>query len=305
MKKVLITGATGFIGRHCVPILLKKNYEVHAVSSEAQVDDRSDVHWHQADLLESAQLSRLIGQVSPTHLLHFAWYTVPGRYWTSRENLRWLKASIELLGEFALSGGQRIVMAGSCAEYDWRYGYCSEKVTPLVPTSLYGVCKHALQKVLDSFANQEGLSAAWARIFFLYGPHEHPGRFVSSLIRSLLKGESAPCMHSNQIRDFLYVEDVSEAFVALLESNVLGAVNIASGSPIVLKDMLYRIAKQLNRENLIELQSLPVSESEPHLLVADVSRSTNELGWQPRFNLDKGLEQTIAWWKRHLDREKT
>ena len=300
MKKVLITGAAGFIGRHCLPILLTKGYEVHAADSRESAKNVPDVCWHQVDLLNSSEICRLMGEVRPTHLLHFAWFTTPGEYWTARENLDWVRASLDLLQAFEEFGGKRVVMAGTGAEYDWRYGYCSEQITPLAPTTLYGTCKHSLQIVLDSFARQTGLSAAWGRIFFLYGPHEHPSRLISSVIISVLKGEPARCSHGNQIRDFLYVEDVADAFTALLESNVTGPVNVASGCPIALRDIIYKIAEKIDRKDLIQLGVLPVSVHEPHLLVADVSRLTNEVGWLPKYNLDRGLEQTISWWKGYF-----
>jgi len=305
MKKVLITGASGFIGRHCLPILLTRGYEVHAADSRGSAENVPDICWHQVDLLNSLEIRRLMGEVRPTHLLHFAWFTTPGEYWTARENLHWVRASLDLLQAFEELGGKRVVMAGTCAEYDWQYGYCSEQVTPLAPATLYGMCKHSLQIVLDSFARQTGLSAAWGRIFFLYGPHEHPSRLISSVIISLLKGEPARCSHGNQIRDFLYVEDVADAFTALLESNVTGPVNVASGCPIALRDIIYKIAEKIDRKDLIQLGVLPVSVHEPHLLVADVSRLTNEVGWLPKYNLDNGLAKTIAWWREHLGKKQS
>jgi len=300
MKKVLITGASGFIGRHCLPILLTRGYEVHAADSRGSAENMPDVCWHQVDLLDSLEIRRLMDEVRPTHLLHFAWFTTPGEYWTARENLDWVRASLDLLQAFEEHGGKRVVMAGTCAEYDWRYGYCSEHITPLAPATLYGTCKHSLQIVLDSFARQTGLGAAWGRIFFLYGPHEHPTRLISSVIISLLKGEPARCSHGNQIRDFLYVQDVADAFVALLETTVSGPVNIASGHPNTIKDVIHRIAEKIGRTDLIQLGVIPVSENEPHLLVADVGRLTSEVGWLPKYNLDRGLDKTIDWWKRSL-----
>ncbi len=290
MKRVLLTGATGFIGRHCLPSLLASGYEVHAVSSNSPPKTLPGVQWHQTDLLDAKQVVKLVTGVQPTHLLHFAWFVVPGKYWTSLENLRWVQASLDLLDAFASSGGERVVMAGSCTEYDWKYGYCSEQTTPLIPSALYGSCKHALQIMLNTFAKQIGISAAWGRIFFLYGPHEHPARLVASVIRSLLNNEPARCSHGNQIRDFLYVQDVADAFVALLESDVSGPVNIGSGHPVALKDIICKIAKEVNRQDLIQLGALPTSANEPPLLVADVSRLSNEVSWVPRYDLDQGLE---------------
>lgn len=297
MKKVLVTGASGFIGRYCLPLLAAKGYQVHAVSSQMQHQKSSHVYWHQTDLLNLGATGDLIAKVQPTHLLHFAWFVTPGKFWTSPENLRWVQASLELLQAFAQCGGQRVVMAGTCAEYDWNYGYCSEQVTPLLPATLYGTCKHSLQIMLSAFAKEKQLSAAWGRIFFLYGIDEHPNRLVASVIRSLLQDEPARCSHGNQIRDFLYVEDVAGAFVALLESEVTGGVNIASGYPIILKDVIYKIAEKVNRKDLVQLGVVPTSASEPHLLVADVSRLTDEVGWLPQYDLGQGLDKTIAWWR--------
>ncbi|MEJ7615966.1 MAG: NAD(P)-dependent oxidoreductase [Pyrinomonadaceae bacterium] len=300
MKKVLLTGATGFIGRHCVASLLAKGYEVHAVYLNAQRETSAGVHWHQTDLLDVGQVTKLMAQVQPTHLLHLAWYAVPGKYWTSSENLRWVQASLNLLQLFAAHGGRRVVAAGTCAEYDWRYGYCSEKVTPLAPTTLYGSCKHSLRIILEAFAKQTEISAAWGRIFFLYGPHEYSARLVASVIRSLLQGEPARCSHGNQVRDFLYVQDTAEAFVALLDSDVTGAVNVASGHPVALKDVVNQVAHQLDRPELIQLGAVPAPANEPPLIVAEVDRLTGEVGWTPKYDLQSGLEVTIKWWHEQL-----
>lgn len=297
MKKVIVTGGTGFIGQHCLPLLLDQGYEVHAVSSKPLNQSNPEVHWHQANLLESAEVSRLMSQVKPSYLLHFAWFAVPGKYWTALENFQWVQGSLSLLQEFARYGGERVVMAGTCAEYNWDYGYCSEKVTPLVPKTLYGVCKNSLQNLLDAFAKQTGISSAWGRIFFAYGPHEYGDRLVPSVIRSLLQGKTAPCSHGNQMRDFLYVEDVADAFVSLLESPVSGAINIASGQPVPLKDIIYQIADILNGSGLIELGVIPTAANDPPLLVGDISRLRDELGWQPKFSLNQGLNEAVNWWK--------
>jgi nucleoside-diphosphate-sugar epimerase len=204
------------------------------------------------------------------------------------------------LQAFERHGGQRVVMAGSCAEYDWGYGYCSERLTPLAPSTLYGNSKHSLQIMLNSFAAQTELSAAWGRIFFLYGPHEYQERLVSSVVGAVLKNNPAPCSHGEQVRDFLHVQDVADAFVALLESDVSGPVNVASGHPVSLKDIVYKIAGKANRWDLIQLGALPAPANEPPLLVANVSRLKDEVGWSPQYDLDRGLEQTMNWWRERL-----
>lgn len=300
MKRVLLTGATGFIGRHSLAPLRAHQYEVHAVSSRPQSADGLAVYWHQADLLNSSESAALLASVRPTHLLHLAWYAEPGKYWMSEKNLDWVRASLALLTEFIRQGGQRAVMAGTCAEYDWRFGYCTEDITPLAPATLYGSSKHALQILLTALAHHTGLSAAWGRIFFLYGPHEHPSRLVASVARSLLNGEPALTTPGEQLRDYLHVQDVAEAFVMLLESAVTGPVNIASGQPVAVRDINLTLAQLCQRTDLLQLGALPARPDDPPLLAANVRRLHDEVGWQPAYTLEQGLEHTVRWWAEQL-----
>lgn len=298
MKRVLITGAGGFIGRHCLPLLTAKGYEVHAVYSTGATVDVGGVRWHEANLLESSVVSQLMATVRPTHLLHLAWFATPGKFWSSLINVRWVQASLDLLQAFVINGGERVVMAGSCAEYDWKYGHCVEGQTPLVPSTLYGASKHALQCVLDAFAEEVKISAAWGRIFFLYGPHEHPDKLIAYVIKSLLRGEQAFCSRGEQVRDFLYVKDVADAFVALLESAVSGPVNIASGEAVTLKEIILKVAELLEGRDLVQFGSLPMQANEPKSLVADVRRLHEDVGWSRRWGLSEGLGETVGWWKK-------
>ena len=144
------------------------------------------------------------------------------------------------------------------------------------------------------------MSHAWARIFFLYGPREHPKRLVSSVIRSLLLGEPARCSHGRQIRDYLHVEDVADALVALLHSEVRGPINIGSGVPVTLRDIVSCIARKLDQAPLVQFGAVPSHPHDSPLVIADVTRLAAELKWRPRYDLDRGLDATIAWWQSEL-----
>jgi nucleoside-diphosphate-sugar epimerase len=299
-RRVLVTGATGFIGRQSLPLLAAAGYEVHAVTSRDVRPERTNCEWHRADLLRPSDINRVIDVVQPSHLLHFAWYAVPGKYLSSRENLRWCSATIQLLAAFAQAGGHRAVLAGSCFEYDFSYGYCVEDLTPANPDSFYGVCKNAAREVMVGFRRHFGLSAAWGRIFYLFGPNEPAGRLVSAVMTSLLKGEPARCTHGRQIRDFLYVEEVAAAFVALLTSELCGTVNIGSGEPISLRHLVNGLAAAMGTPQLVEFGALPPRQDDPPLLVADVRKLRERVGWHPRLTLEDGLQRTVEWWREHI-----
>jgi nucleoside-diphosphate-sugar epimerase len=297
MKRVLVTGATGFIGSAAVPFLLERGFEVHAVSSrENSSPVNNSVVWHKMDLL-TGNIENLVSQVKPTHLLHLGWFTQPGKFWTSLENIPWTIASLKLATTFANSGGTRAVFAGTCAEYDWNFGYCKEDVTPCSPRTLYGECKLSLWRILQSLFKQDGKSIAWGRIFWLYGQREHPDRLVPSIIRSLLSGNKARCTHGRQLRDFLHADDVASAFVMLLDSSATGAFNICSGAPVSIREIAERIARKLNSISNVEFGSIASAPNDPPLIVGHPARLIEEVGWQPRFSLDMGLDDAIAFWK--------
>jgi nucleoside-diphosphate-sugar epimerase len=307
-KRVLVSGAGGFIGRWSVPPLIAGGYEVHAVASHgASREPPAQLRGselHRVDLLDAAAVDALMSSVKPTHLLHFAWVATPGVYWSSPDNARWLAASRHLLQRFHHGGGTRAVMAGTCAEYDWtQAGVCHEGASPLAGgdtgITAYARAKLAMHAVLQRFAAEHGMSAAWGRIFFQFGPDEHPDRLVASVIRGLLAGREAPCSHGRQVRSFLHVSDVGAAFAALLDSAVEGPVNIGAGERTSIAALLERIGRQIGRPELNKLGARSAPPAEPPVLVPDVARLLTEVGWRPRFALDEGIADTIEWWRTH------
>jgi nucleoside-diphosphate-sugar epimerase len=296
MKRVLVTGASGCVGRQALPLLVARGWEVHAVASKTPPPDSDGVRWHRADLLDGDQTRAIVRSAQADAMLHLAWYIAPGRWAAAPENFDWLRASLELVQAFRAEGGTRLVSAGSCLEYDWSYGYCAEDRTPCVPHTAYGACKHALQVVTSALC-RDGLTTAWGRIFFLYGPHEHPDRLVASVIRSLLAGEPARTSHGNQVRDYLHAADVAEAFVTLLESDLVGPINIASGQGVTLKEIVQRLGALVGRPDLLRLGAVPAALTDVPLVVADTTRLNTILGWRPRIDLDSGLTRTIDWWR--------
>jgi nucleoside-diphosphate-sugar epimerase len=302
MRRVLVSGASGLIGSRALAPLRERGFDVHAVARRPPAGDSEGVSWHRADLLDASERRAVVAAVGASHLLHLAWYAEPGAFWTATENAAWTSATIALAEEFAAAGGRRAVMAGTCAEYDWTATsgaarHALREDAPRAPATLYGVCKDATRRVVASLAEPLGLATAWGRIFFLYGPGEDERRLVASVARGLVAGERVATSAGTQVRDFLHVDDVAGAFAALVDSDVTGPVNVASGNGVTVRDVVETLARLTGRADLLDAGALPMRPGDPESLVADVGRLRDEVGWTPRVGLEDGLRETVDWWR--------
>lgn len=297
MKRVLVTGGTGFIGRHTLPELVTRDFDVHVVGRSKPPDHLpSGITFHACDLLDTGAVNLLMAGLAPTHLLHLAWYAEPGLFWTSLENLNWVAASLSLYVAFARAGGSRAVMSGTCAEYDWSHTELDEARTPLAPRTLYGQSKHALRTLLEHAGHLTSVRMAWGRVFFLYGPHEAPGRLVSDVIRALIERRPAQCSDGTQQRDFMHVSDVGRAFAALLDSDVTGPVNIASGVCLPVRTVISTLGSLIGSADLIRFGAVNRPDDPPRL-AASVDILHGQLGFRPMYDLESGLANTVDWWR--------
>lgn len=276
--RVLLTGASGFLGNYVLSQLARQGIETVVIGRSQPANHKGS--FIQADLLHLADHSPVVQSAKATHLLHLAWYAEHGKYWTSPLNLRWVEASIRLAEAFCASGGQKIVAAGTCAEYDWSYGRCREDITPLTPASLYGTAKDATRRLLAAICNSQQVPLAWGRIFMPYGHGEDPRRLIPSLIE-VFQGRRRPFgVNATAYRDFLHAEDVARGFMQLLFSDATGSYNIASGQPTQIADVVRLIASAYNADPDTVLALSTERPGEPESLFGE-NQKLKALGWQP------------------------
>ncbi|WP_171172389.1 NAD(P)-dependent oxidoreductase [Ruegeria sp. HKCCA0370] len=285
MARVLLTGATGLIGRATATALTEAGHEVVTLGR----NPASDIP---CDLLNPNATSTALETARASHLVHLAWHDGARDRWTSGANLDWMAATLHLVREFARTGGQRAVCAGSCAEYDWSVPELIE-TSPLRPRTLYGAAKAGAGLALCAGQQTLGLSLAWARIFFVYGPDEPPGRLFGDLMSNLGAGRPVDCTDGRQERDFLHVDDLARALLRVLESDLTGPVNVASGTAIPVRDLIEEVAKQMSHPDLIRLGAIARAADDPARLAADVGRLRHEAGFVPQHDITSGVADIL------------
>lgn len=303
MNSVLVTGARGLIGRWAVQALVERGFDVYAATTQPTPSPsaRANEHWFSVDLLDSSAASALVAKLRPTHMLHLAWITTHGAFWSAAVNEQWRAASLRLARSFARHGGRRLVVAGTSAEYDWSPealgdGICHEERTPIRPATLYGRSKARLFDSLTEDPELQEVAVGWGRVFSVYGPGEDGARLIPSLVQKLLENVPVAPRHGSLVRDYLHARDAGAAFASLVDSPLEGPVNVASGIPVGLSEIAFCIAQQLGRADLVTVDTATGEVSEPPVLVADVTRMHSDVPYTPRVPLVQGLREVIAWW---------
>jgi nucleoside-diphosphate-sugar epimerase len=288
--RVLLTGATGFIGAHVARALIARGDEVHGVSLPGAPTDRlaevaSQVELREGNLADAAWVGDAVRAIAPDATIHLAWFADPGAYLRAvPENLASLRGGINLLAALADGGTcRRVVVAGTCLE---------NQAGP-TPT-IYAAAKAAQHSLAVGFG-QQSMTAACAHVHYLYGPWEDPRRVIPTVTRSLLGGKPIDVTDGLQSRDYLHVADIAEALCRVVESDLTGRVDICTGSPIRLRDVFDEIGRATGRGDLLRVGALAALESTGWPATGDPAPLLTT-GWQPRYNLQQGIQETTAWW---------
>lgn len=294
--KILITGGTGFIGSALVRRLVAEGHdEVYVldkdISNIFRIESVKDkINLIEGDILNPKSCVDQITNIKPDVAYHLAWYAEPGKYLTSIENLEYLKSGVDFIKFLFELGVKRIIVTGTCFEYDTNYGYLSES-TPEKPEHLYSSCKLALKKVAEQLSYIYDKPLIWARIFYLYGPYEHPNRLIPYVINSLIKDKKVELRsHGLQVRDYLQVADVAQGLICLLNEEKTSTYNIGSGNPVRVRDLVNQIGEILGKKEFISFAPDTTPLNEPMFICADNTK-LKKLGFKEEHNLKSYLEQ--------------
>lgn len=289
--RVLVTGASGFLGRYVLEELAHNGIEAVAVGRRRPAHGALSA-FIEADLLSCADYSTLLREAAASHLIHLAWYAEHGKYWTSPFNLRWVDATTRLIEAFCAWGGRQVVVAGTCAEYDRDQGWCIEDRASLSPETLYGASKEAARRLAMAVCAQHQVSCAWGRVFIPFGTGEDPRRVIPSLIAVFRGTLPAFGVNASACRDFLHVSDVARGLLALLLNNADGTYNVSSGEPRQMGLVVRELARQLHADPQRVLELATARPGEPRMLAGDNSKLTS-LGWTASLDLERGIELTL------------
>jgi dolichol-phosphate mannosyltransferase len=306
MKRVFVTGASGFVGANLVRRLLRDGHEVHILLRNPNPwrlqDVATDLRVHLGDMRNLPELQQTITEIQPDWIFHLAAY---GAYsWQTDRSLMFdtnVIGATNLVDTYLTSGSQVFVNAGSSSEYGFKDHAPAETELP-EPNSNYAVTKASATLFCQSNARASGRPIPTLRLYSVFGPYEEPRRLIPSLIVRGLSGELPPLTRPEVARDFIYVDDVTEAFLAIATETICdnGAVyNVGTGKQTSLREIVDLARRVMNIAATPAWESMPDRVWDTSVWLADNTKIRRELGWQPQVSLEDGLRKTIGWFQEH------
>jgi len=307
-KKILITGATGFVGSCLAHRLVETGCELHltvrAESNLWRIKNILDkVNLHNLDLRNKNNVESVVTSLKPKVIYHCATY---GGYYTQSDAKKILGTNItgivNLLNACAKAGFDCFVNTGSSSEYGIKNGPIKESDT-LEPVSSYGAAKTSSTLFCQSVFRRNQLPIVNLRLFSPYGYYEAARRLIPSVIISCLSGKDVKLSSPDSVRDFVFIEDVVDAYLKVTEiiSKAKGEIfNIGSGRQYSVGEVVSKIIELTGGKIKPEWKTMPNPRIEPAVWIADISKAKDILKWQPEYTLERGLKNTVKWFKENV-----
>jgi nucleoside-diphosphate-sugar epimerase len=307
MKRVILTGSTGFVGANLARRLLRDGHELHLLVRSEHIPWRIEaiqkhVQLHIVDLGDSDRLAHTVRSIRAEWIFHLAAY---GAYSWQTDLAKMVETNISgtvnLVNACLAVGFDAFVNTGSSSEYGFTDHAPSESEA-LNPNSHYAVTKASATLFCRFTAQTRDVHLPTLRLYSAYGPYEEPSRLIPALVVFGLRGELPPLVNPRVARDYVYVDDVSSAYIlaAASPTGQQGAVfNVGTGVQTSLREVVEIAREVLGVSKEPSWGSMPNRQWDTDVWVADKTKIGHELGWQSRFTLEEGFRETLEWFRQH------
>lgn len=269
MKHILLTGASGFVGRQILKALKAKGHQVSVTMRPGRTLPEgyaADRVIYTPDLFAAPDAFWTDALSGVDALVHAAWYVEPGKYLDSPKNLDCVSGTLALARGAVAAGVKHLVGIGTCMEYRLP-GEHLDIHQPLEPSTLYAASKLSLFHMLGTYLARTDTAFSWCRLFYLYGEGEYPQRLVPHVHAGLRKGEIVKLSAGTQLRDFLDVSEAGRQIASVVDTRQQGPINICSGRAITIRALVEAIADDYGRRDLLEFGTAAIHPSDPAAVV--------------------------------------
>lgn len=308
-KSVFITGASGFVGANVTRELLKRNYDVHVLNRTKKLswrlkDIKDFITIHNGDITDFKSLKKSLSKIQPDYIIHLAAY---GAYHYQTELDKIIEVNIEgtknLLDASKDIPYKCFINTGSSSEYGFKDKPMKE-TDFCDPVSYYAATKLAATQICKIFSQQNNKPIITLRLFSVFGPYEEPTRFIPTISKSLITKETIKLTPGNQRRDFIYVDDVSDAYLKTLSLNkkIQGEIfNIGTGKEYSNDEVVQKLFEAVKDKTKIEKGAYPKRTWDTPHWRANISKTKKQLQWKPMHSFEKGLRKNYSWFQKNLN----
>jgi UDP-glucose 4-epimerase len=303
MKRVIITGATGFIGSNLARRLLSDGHEIHLLVRNRYEPWRieaikADVHLHTVEMTDQESLVRVVAGIRPDWVFHLSAY---GAYSWQADLQTMVQTNIigtvNLVEACLKTGFECFVNAGSSSEYGYK-DHAPSETERLEPNSYYAVTKASATMFCQCTARLHGVSMVTLRFYSVYGSYEDPGRLIPALVVNGWNGRLPPLVSPDVARDFVYVGDAVEAclLAAGRPNQEPGSVyNVGTGTQTSIREVAAVACRVMGISAEPQWRAMPDRAWDTSVWVADNQTIRRELGWEPRYSFEEGFRHTVQW----------